>query len=315
MRSKLLLLLLIFSFINLSKAQTLDELKALKAEKAKMAADKQGEADKIKGEVAALDSKISILSGWKKGFFGGVGLNLNNSNDWQTNAIKNSAAASLTGAINTFANRNATKYFWNNSGILNLGWLKFDDKDVSSDNTDFRRNTDVLRLASLYGYKLNKWIALSGLGEYSSSFFNFNNPGIADIGFGATLTPIQDLVVVLHPFNYHVGFGSEGISTQSALGAKVRADYARKFKSVSWNSTLTTFLPYQGTKTNAASLFEYTWLNTIGFNLWKGIGVGFTLGLRKADFETFIPTPVPSGKKSRTDVNQSFNTLGLSYSF
>jgi hypothetical protein len=311
MKTRLLLLLVTLMSFNAINAQSLEELKAQKAEKAKMAAEKQGEADKIKGEVADLANQITILSGWKKGVFGGVGFNLNNSSNWQTNAIKNSAAASFTGAVNTFANRQATKYFWNNSGVLNLGWLKFDDKDVASDNTEFRRNTDVLRLASLYGYKMNKWIAISGLGEYSSSLFNFNAPGIADIGFGATLTPIQDLVVVLHPFNYHIGFGPEGISTQSALGAKVRADYAKKFKGVSWASTLTSFFPYGAAAAGKPSLFEYTWLNTFGMNLWKGIGLGFTLGLRKADFETFNPVPA----KSRKGVAQSFNTLGLSYAF
>jgi hypothetical protein len=310
-----LLTLCLLGSIGFANAQTLDELKAMKAEKAKMAAEIQSQADALKGEVAGLTEKITVMSGWRKGLFGGVGFNLNNSNGWATNAIKNSSAASLSGALNTFANRQADKYFWNNSGVLNLGWLKFDDKSDAKDNTDFRRNTDVLRLASLYGYKLNKWIAISALGEYSSSLFNLNNPGILDVGFGATLTPIQDLVVVLHPFNYHVGFAGSDIDAQGAIGAKVRADYTKKFNGISWASTLTTFFPYQATKVNTASLFEYTWLNTIGFNLWKGIGVGFTLGLRKADFETFVPAPVPAGKTSATGVAQSFNTLGLSYSF
>ncbi len=305
----------LLAFSVMANAQTLDELKTMKAEKAKEAAEIQAKADALKGEVAGLTEKITVLSGWRKGLFGGVGFNLNNSNGWATNAIKNSSAASLSGAVNTFANRQSAKYFWNNSGVLNLGWLKFDDKDVKDDNTEFRRNTDVLRLASLYGYKLNKWIAISGLGEYSSSLFNLNNPGILDIGVGATLTPIQDLVVVLHPFNYHVGFSGSDIDAQGALGAKVRADYAKKFSGVSWASTFTTFFPYSAAKPNTAGLFEYTWLNTIGFNLWKGIGVGFTLGLRKADFETFVPAPVPAGKTSATGVTQSFNTLGLSYSF
>jgi hypothetical protein len=302
--------------IGILKAQSLDDLKAMKADKAKILAAKQAEADAMKAEVADLDSKIILLSGWRKGVFGGLGFNLNNSNGWRTNTIQNSSAASLSGTLNVFGNRQAEKYFWNNSGVLNLGWLKFDDKDIDTDNTDFRRNTDVLRLASLYGYKLNKWIAISALGEYSSSLFNFNNPGIMDIGAGATLTPVQDLVVVIHPINYHFAFSkAKGVESQSALGAKLRADYTKKIKGVSWASTLTTFLPYGGAKENTASLFEYTWLNTIGFNLWKGIGVGFTLGLRKADFETFIPAPVPVGQKSEKGVTQSFNTLGLSYSF
>ncbi|MBL0084798.1 MAG: DUF3078 domain-containing protein [Saprospiraceae bacterium] len=137
-------------------AQTLDELKTMKAEKEKMAASKQAEADAIKGEIADLDSKITVLSGWKTGLFGAVGFNFNQSNNWQTNAIKNSTSASFSGSLSVFANRQAEKYFWNNSGNFNLGYLKFDDEDIETDDADFRRSTDVLRFASLYGYKLNK---------------------------------------------------------------------------------------------------------------------------------------------------------------
>lgn len=310
---KRIYLLITLFFIGLSiQAQSLDELKAMKAEKEKVAGAKQADADAVKAEIAALASKIEILSGWKKGVFGGLGFNLNNSNNWQTNAIKNAATAAFTGSLNGFANRQAEKYFWNNSGVFNLGYLKFDDKDDATDNTKFRRNTDVLRLASLYGYKMNKWIAISALGEYSSSLFNFNKPGILDIGAGATLTPVQDLVIVIHPLNYHFAFsGNDAVKSTSALGAKIRADYTKKFKGgVSWASTLTSFFPYGSAAAGAPGLFEYTWLNTIGFNIWKGIGVGFTLGLRQADFETW-----GNAEPKKKGVTQSFNTLGLSYAF
>jgi hypothetical protein len=296
-----------------ASSQSLEELKSMRDEKSKIASEKQKEADAIKAELASLESKITVLSGWNKGVFGGVGFNLNNSNNWATNSIKKSAAAAFSGALNGFANRQADKFFWNNSGVLNLGYLKFDNKSIPNDNSKFQRNTDVLRLASLYGRKLNKWVALSALGEYSSSMFNFNDPGIADLGVGFTLTPVQNLVVVVHPINYHFAFSDNaGVESTSALGAKIRADYARKFKGgISWASTLTSFLPYQSAAVDQPGLFEYTWLNTIGFNLWKGIGVGFTLGLRKADFETWGNEKL----EEKTGVTQSFNTLGLSYAF
>ena len=302
------LLITVIAFIGLNlNAQTLEELKKMKEDKAAIAAAKQAEADAVKAEIADLESKIVVLSGWKKGVFGGLGLNFNNSNNWQTNAIKNLSSSALSGNVNVFANRQAAKYFWNNSGSLNLGWLKIDDKSIDSDNEDYQRNTDVLRLASLYGYKLNKWIAISALGEYSSSLFNFNNPGILDIGVGATLTPIENLVVVIHPLNYHFAFtDAAGVESTSALGAKLRADYTRKFaKGISWTSTLTSFLPYGSEKAGQPGLFEYTWINSLGFNLWKGIGVGVTYGLRQADFETW----------TETGVTQSYSTIGLSYAF
>ncbi|MBK8698939.1 MAG: DUF3078 domain-containing protein [Saprospiraceae bacterium] len=290
-----------------SFGQTLDELNSMKAEKEGMAAAKQAEADAIKAEIAGLQSKIVVLSGWNRGVFGGLGFNFNQSNNWQTNSIKNSTSASFSGNLNVFANKNTNRYFWNNSGVLNLGYLKFDDEDIDTDDTKFRRSTDVLRLASLYGYKLNNWVAISGLGEYSSSMFNLNNPGILDLGVGATLTPITNLVIVVHPLNYHFAFSdAAGVETTSQLGAKIRADYTRKFKGgISWSSTLTTFMPYGAAEVGQPGLFEYTWLNTLGFNLWKGIGVGISYGLRKADFETW---PVKG-------VTQSYSTIGLSYAF
>ncbi len=311
MRKHLLIIMLFISSYSFS--QTLEELKTMKADKAKIAAEKQAAADAVKAEIADLDSKIIVLSGWRKGVFGGIGFNFNNSNSWATNAVPNSSSAAISGAINAFANRQAEKYFWNNSGVINLGWLKFDDKDLDTDNTKVRRNTDVFRLASLYGYKLNKWIAVSALGEYSSSVFNLNKPGIFDIGAGVTLTPVQDLVVVIHPLNYHFAFsGNKTVESTSALGAKIRADYTKKFKGgISWASTLTSFLPYGSAAAGTPKLFEYTWLNTVGFNLWKGIGVGFTYGLRQADFETFgLAAP-----KKNTGVTQSFSAIGLSYAF
>ncbi len=288
-------------------AQSLDELKSMKSEKEKMAAAKQAEADAIKSEIADLDSKIIVLSGWRTGVFGALGFNFNQSNNWQTNDVKNSTSASFSGSVNVFANKQADKYFWNNSGVLNLGYLKFDDEDLATDNPDFRRSTDVLRLASLFGYKLNKWVAISSLGEYSSSLFNFNDPGIMDIGVGATLTPINNLVVVVHPLNYHFAFSeAAGVESTSQLGAKIRADYTRKFKGgISWASTLTTFVPYGSAEAGQPGLFEYTWLNTLAFNVWKGIGVGLTYGLRQADFETWTVK----------GVTQSYSTVGLSYAF
>lgn len=289
------------------KAQTLDELKTMKAEKEGMAAAKQAEADAIKAEIADLTNKITIMSGWRTGVFGALGFSFNQSNNWQTNAFKNSTSAAFSGSLNVFANRQAEKYFWNNSGVFNLGYLKFDDEDNEADDADFRRSTDVLRFASLYGYKVKKWVAISALGEYSSSLFNFNNPGILDIGAGATLTPVNNLVVVIHPLNYHFAFSdAEGVESVAQLGAKVRADYTRKFKGgIAWSSTLTTFVPYTGADAGQPGLFEYTWLNTVAFNLWKGIGVGFTYGLRQADFETW----------TKKGVTQSYSTLGLSYAF
>ena len=140
-------------------------------------------------------------------------------------------------------------------------------------------------------------MALSALGEVNTSLGNFLEPGTIDIGAGLTYIGIENLVVVLHPLNYHIAFPAAGLgeaSTQGALGAKLRADYGREFtisgKKMVWSSTLTSFIPYGDTteeytreldgSTYEADLFEYTWLNTLSFEVWKGIGVGISAGIR-----------------------------------
>jgi hypothetical protein len=37
---------------------------------------------------------------------------------------------------------------------------------------------------------------------------NLNDPGYLDLGAGVTWTPIKDLIVVIHPLNYHFIFSS-----------------------------------------------------------------------------------------------------------
>lgn len=56
------------------------------------------------------------------------------------------------------------------------------------------------------------------------------------------------------------------------------------------------------TKTVKAGLFEYTWINSLNIaNVWKGVGVGLTFGIRKAEFEN-------------ADL-QTYNAVGLTYGF
>jgi len=94
-------------------------------------------------------------------------------------------------------------------------------------------------------------------------------------------------------------------------------DYFQDFnvsgKAVNWSTTLTSFVPYSDVKQTIvadpdngivgrdAGLFEYTWLNTLSFEVWNGIGVGVGFGIRNSDLES-------------PDL-QSFTSLGLSYGF
>ena len=265
--------------------------------------------DAFAEEISSIDEQIEILSGWMKGVNGVIGLNFANSSNWASNANPNSASSNLSIGLNAYANYVKEKYFWRNTGIANVGWQSL-DTDTNDDEKDSfldDRTTDVLNISSLYGYRLNQDIAISGLGDLNSSVFNFLNPGSLDFGLGFTWTPhqIPDLVFVVHPLTYHIAFsGLEGVDSRGGFGTKIKGTYAHEFPGgVTWSSNLGAFFPYSKADKDAGELplFEYTWINSVAFNVWKGIGVGITLGLRQADFEF--------------DGMQWFNTVGLSYGF
>lgn len=294
------------------QAQSLDELKAKKAEIEAAQAEKQKEADAYNAELESLTSEIEILSGWQKGFGGVVGLTVNDANKWASNANPNASSSNLAINLTGFATRTKEKSFWRNSGNINLAW-----QGLKTDNVDSKfledRVTDLFTLSSLAGYKLNQDFAISGLGDFNSSVFRFLKPGSLDFGVGVTWTPtdIPNLYVVVHPLTYHIAFPADGsaLETSSGLGTKLKAEYGRDFGRVNWTSSLGAFFPYGGKDTviedgvsREVSLLEYTWINSFSFKLFEDIGIGFTYGIRKTDYE------------SNGDL-QSFSTLGVSYGF
>ena len=317
---KLILLFLVGLSINFAQAQTLDELKTKKADLEAAQAAKQAEADGFQGEIDALVKEIEILSGWQTGLSGLIGLNFGGSNNWRANANPNNSFSNLNLGVNAFANSIKEKSFWRNTLTANLGWQGLDND--TKDNTDAGflddRNADVLVGSSLYGYRLNPDIAISALGDLNTSVFNFLKPGSFDIGVGVTWTPqsIPDLTVVIHPLTYHFAWSAlDNVDSQSATGAKIKATYSHEFPGgIVWSSNLGAFMPYGDTETElpadtelgiaarTAGLFEYTWINSLNIaNVWKGVGVGITYGLRGAKFE-------------HPDT-QSYSAIGLTYGF
>ncbi|MBS9766248.1 MAG: DUF3078 domain-containing protein [Flavobacteriaceae bacterium] len=281
-----------------SYAQSLESLKAEKAKKEK-------EIKKLQGEVKALDVKMDTRPGWKFGGMGTIGANFSGFNKWYSNAMPNSSTGSIGIVLNGFANLDTPKYFWRNTGTLNLGWTKLDNKDVATDSDKFEATTDVFKITSLYGYKLTETLAASVMAEYRTTFINnFNNPGYLDLGAGLTWTPIQEFVMVVHPLNYNFVFSKSGSNYDSSLGAKIMAEYNREFNGFKYRSNLTAFLSYSDVK----ELSNWTWTNSLAFNLWKGIGVGLEAGLRQNKQEA-------KNLGGATDNPlQSYWLLGLSYS-
>ena len=258
-------------------AQTLEELKAMKAEK-------QGVVDGLQSEIGAINAQIEALPGWDLGSFGTLGFNLSSFDNWIKGANPNAISSSIRASLNGFANYDNDKLFWRNSGGINLGWQKLDTDLNDNVDTDFEQVADILKFNSLFGYKLTPKLAVSALLDYNTSLLsNFNNPGILDLGVGATWTPIKNLVVVVHPLNYHVVMGDDP-SFGSAVGTKIMADYTKELiPGLSWKSNLSAFAPYKSTD---PSLGEWTWTNGLAFNVWKGIGVGLEFGIRKAEVES-----------------------------
>ncbi len=256
-------------------AQTVEELKTQKAEK-------EAEIAALQGEVDALAKQISEFPGWKFGSFGTIGFNASQFNNWlgRGNTDANTFTSIIGLGLNAFANLDREKYFWRNSGNLNLGWTKLAQNREQRDDNDYEKTTDAIVATSLFGYKLTEKWAISTLGEYRTTLLsNFNNPGYFDIGVGATWTPITDLVVVFHPLNYNFVFADDDVAYTSSLGCKIVADYTRKLavlNGVSWRSNLSAFISYK----DAENLSNWTWINGFGFTAWKGIGIGFEFGLR-----------------------------------
>lgn len=309
-----LFLFIFFAGIISLNAQTVDELKA------KLAVEKDS-LSAAQARVNATQAQIDAYPGWKKGAFGTIGGSISNFKNWYSQGSPNNSSGNIGFTVNAFANLDTETFFWRNSGNLNLSWVKSDDKDNPNDNKGFREATDVFNINSLYGQKLSKTFAISGLGEYRTTILsNFNNPGYLDLGVGATWTPIKDLVVVIHPLNYNFVF-SRGNSEvfSSSLGAKILADYTRQIGAVSFKTNLSMFSSYK-----SSDLSNWTWTNSFGYTLWKMIGVGFDFGLRsnkqealKYNLEQFDATsgdPTPTFENIDNKL-QSYWMFGLNYKF
>ncbi len=309
MKKVLFALIAVFA-LSSTYAQTLEELKAEQT-------PKKDSIAAIQARVDALQAKIDALPGWKKGAFGTIGANLSGFSNWYAQGTPNNASGNIGITVNGFANLTEEKFFWRNAANVNLGWVKFDDKDNSEDDDSFKEATDVFTISSLYGRRLNKSFAISALGEYRTTILNnFNDPGYLDLGIGATWTPIQDLVVVIHPLNYNFVFAKNDAAFDSSLGAKIVADYTRQIGKVNFKSNFSTFQSYKD-----GDLSNWTWINSFGYTIWKGIGLGFEFGLRDNKQEALNYELTRAGG----DVNATFDSVdnelqtywlfGLNYAF
>lgn len=352
MRKLVLACFLVCGFFFAADAQevTVDELKAMKAEK-------QAAIDALTGEVGDLDKQINEFPGWKFGGVGIVGFDLNSNSNWFAIGNPNSNSSGYGISASAFANKDTEKFFWRNLLTANLKQVNTTlnselDDDVLGNKVDAL--TDALDISSLAGYKLAPKWALSGEGKYTSTVLNLNRPGKLTLSAGATWLPIDNMVVVIHPIGYEKNWPGDFVSS---FGAKIGVQYAATIiPGVAWSSNLSAFIPYgsgDGTLTqhpvktagdprgglnteydlgadpiagselpldySTGDLTNWTWINSFSTNIFKGIGVGFNIGLRsdkqisnQAQYETWDLNngafTVPSDNPL-----QVYYSLGLSY--
>ena len=306
---KLVFTITAFMAFAVVSGQTRDDLKAEQGVKKDSIAA-------IQARVDALQGQIDAFPGWKRGLFGTIGANLSGANDWFSQGTPNNSSGNIGVSLNGFANLDREKFFWRNSSIINLQWVKLDDEDNPLDDDSFTGTTDIFTVTSLYGYKLRPKLAVSTLAEYRTSIINnFNDPGYLDVGVGFTWTPITDLVVVVHPLNYNFVFADNDAAFESSLGAKIVVDYTRQLGAVSFKTNLSAFQSY-----DSSDLSNWTWINAFGYTLWKGIGVGFEFGLRGNTQEAFsnaLAQPGVDPNLTIGDVDnptQSYWLFGINYS-
>lgn len=318
MNKRLLFLGMAILIANFLNAQTSDELKALKEAK-------EAQLNGLKSEISEIDGKIAALNpppSWQFGSLGTLGLNFSQFSNWVATQNPNTFSSTIGFSGSGFANLDKPKYFWKNSGALNIAKTKLDTDTEDNEKSDYETSADAFGLTSLFGWKLNEKFAISALGEYRTTLLsNFNNPGYFDLGAGATWTPIKNMVVVFHPLNYNFVFADDDVNYESSLGCKIVVDYARSLpRGISWKSNLSAFLSYG----DIPNLSNWMWINGVSMKIWKGLGLGFELGLRNNKQEGYNYYLIQNNLTSETfkieDLDgednplQTYWLLGFTYS-
>ena len=313
MKGNVLLTLMLLLTISYGFSQTIQDLKAEKALK-------EDSITQIQKRVDNLQKQIDKLPGWKFGAFGIIGGSFSGFNNWYAQGTPNNASAVIGISINPFTKFDSENYFWYNQAQVNLGWVKFDDKDDPDDDDSFREATDVFNVLSLFGYNLNEKFAISTLAEYRTTLLNnFNDPGYLDLGIGATWKPISNLVVTVNPINYNFVFSNEDSIFESSFGTKILATYSKTISDFEIKSVFSTFQSYK-----SPNLSNWTWTNSFSYKLWKAIGLGFEFGLRDNKQEALNyafnqwdgsgSDPEPTFDNISNDL-QTYWLFGVTYSF
>ena len=313
---------------------------ALLAQKAELAA----QVAKYSGELAAVNSKLAAIPGWRIGGVGVIGADFNGNNNWYALTSPNSASNGLGIGFNGYANNIQKKFFWRNLLSVTVQRTSTKADKTIEDLKGIVALSEGLDLSSLYGYRINPKLAVSAEGKFTTSIVSYDgvsekysnsffDPAKLTVSAGLTWTPMDALVVLIHPLGYELNFPNGDFV--SAPGAKIGAQYAAKiYKGISWSSNLSAFIPYSGGDANytdilnreisveysSSDLVNYTWINGFSAKIFNGIGVALNLGLRGdnqiADRAIYSVSDSGTGEVKTGGLKlQSYYTLGLGYTF
>ena len=329
--SVLSMLAMFFCLQFINAQETLEELQAKKAEAAaKVAA--------ASAELSAIEGSIAKLPGWRIGGVGVVGVDFSGNNNWYAVNSPDATSNGIGIGFNGYANNIQPKFFWRN--LVNVTIQRTVTDSNEPNNNRVVALSEGLDLSSLYGYRINPKLAVSAEGKFTSSIISYDSttekyeqslfdPAKLTVSAGLTWTPLDALVVLIHPLGYEKNWPGEFIS---AAGAKIGAQYSAViFKGISWSSNLSLFVPYSGEQTvdydidgtivpvtyAGSDLINYTWINGFSAKIFNGIGVALNVGLRGdnqiAD-RGILMNDVASTETNQF-VTQLYYTLGLAYTF
>ncbi len=259
-------------------AQTIEELKAQKAQQEEI---KKG----VDAKIADLNKQIKEFPGWTYGAGALFGLDFAGQSNWFAVNNPNTRSNQFGIGFNAYANKNEDKYYWRND--LAANWARGEVSTLTVAGGRDSLSTDIavgdLGLTSRGGYYLyEQLVAVSGRANWNTVIFDFS-PGSITLGLGVSVTPSKALEFWVHPLAYQINYPGDDFT--SATGASFGGSYTGTlYKNIKWNSTLEGFFSYQGDDDEgleASDLHNWTWRN--GFvidNLFKGIGVGLNVSLR-----------------------------------
>ena len=261
-----------------------------------------------------------VALGWTKGGTLGINLNQTSHSNWYTKPSDNMMfAVSGTGTYKAYHRKGHV--LWLNDFLLGYGLIS---GDVTTNN-DIRKNDDRLLFSTTYAPKIlgkNLYLAFNGdlstqisksfdyaagkfdvnglpsaSGKYNvlSSFFT---PGYIRAGVGILWKPNTNFRLYVSPLTANITgkmasefknldrFGVKaGETINFGLGALVRADYQTIIaKNFSYKTRVDLFTDYLN---KPFSKIDVDWLNSVGFNVTKYVGVNFNLNFRYHEDEIY----------------------------